>query len=94
MSVALTSGAARSLFASLNDAKAVEADLAHGLIVQLVDFKPLAEGTPKEKYRCGGARLACARRYARPRAPRTAADAREPRTPRAAPQRDAVGRSR
>ncbi|KAG8461269.1 hypothetical protein KFE25_002458 [Diacronema lutheri] len=51
MSVALTSGAARSLFASLNDAKAVEADLAHGLIVQLVDFKPLAEGTPKEKYR-------------------------------------------
>jgi hypothetical protein len=48
---ALTSGAARSLLGARTDASAMAALLEGGLVVQLLDFKPMAAGTPKEKYR-------------------------------------------
>jgi hypothetical protein len=50
-STELTSGAARRLFCALNDAPSIAEMLAHGALVQLVEFKALGEGTPKEKYR-------------------------------------------
>jgi hypothetical protein len=55
----LTSGSARRLYGALSDEPAMAALLEAGVVVQMLDLKAIAAGTPKEKFRC------VARRYAR-----------------------------